>query len=155
MCSANTAHADLSVRFVEGAPKDSFRIENTGTCDIAASTLRLDLSASQGALIFDVTDTGAGVEVFQPFEMVDGSTALNSIPTVLDGQSAIDLDIKTLAPGAVISFTIDVDDTVGQREITVSGSEIAGAMVSLERGRLLSTATFSSAARADIVFEDC
>ena len=155
LLSVTTASATLSVTFTEGAPKDRFRIENTGTCAITTSTLRLDLSASQGGLIFDVTGAGQGVEVYQPFELVEGEEALRSLPTVRDGQKAIDLEIATLAPGQAIAFTIDVDDTIGQREITVTGAEIAGAQVVhfLEPGE--HAARFTSDATAKLPTQPC
>ena len=40
--------------------------------------LEIDLTQSEGRLIFDTTATGAGVEVFQPFEVTHGNIALVS-----------------------------------------------------------------------------
>lgn len=149
------AQADLQVQFIEGAPKDRFRIENASRCTLTGSSILLDLSTSPAGLIFDVTDRGAGVEVFQPFEIVEGAEALAATPTVLDGQTQIRLDLAELAPGQAIAFTIDVDDTLGQRAITVSGAEIAGATVAYaEAGEAVST-TFSDRATADLVLADC
>ena len=106
-------------------------------------------------MIFDVTDLGAGVEVFQPFEIVEGAAFLASTPSVLDGQSLIRLNIDRLAPGQVIEFTIDVDDTRGQRAITVSGSEIEGATVAFSQSEVATSATFSRSARADLSLPTC
>ncbi|MBO9453111.1 aggregation factor core [Tropicibacter sp. R16_0] len=155
LLSATVAQAGLSIRFIEGAPKDRFQIENTGSCDITAATLRLDLSSSQGALIFDVTSTGAGVEVFQPFELVEGQEALASVPAVVDGQNTLDLAVDRLKPGAAIGFTIDVDDTIGTRQITVTGSEIEGAKVSITQGAEVTAATFNGKARAELQTTGC
>ncbi len=152
---ATAAQANLQVSFIEGAPKDRFAIENTGTCEIAGSTLRLDLTSSAGALIFDVTGSGAGVEVFQPFEITQGRAALTGLPTVTDGQRSIDLSINSLAPGAAIAFTIDVDDTLGQREITVSGSEIVGAKVHLQQDQKTAQGVFDAASTARISLAGC
>lgn len=152
---AGSAAADLNVSFIEGAPKDRFRIENTSACALSGSTVRLDLSTSKGALIFDVTAAGQGVEVFQPFELTEGAQALAERPQVSDGQSAIDLAIETLAPGQAIAFTIDVDDTIDQREITVTGSEIKGATVAISQGGQDRSAAFSDQAKARIVLADC
>ncbi|WP_170390369.1 aggregation factor core [Ruegeria arenilitoris] len=149
------AMADVQVEFVEGAPKDRFVLRNASDCSLSAATVRLDLSSSQGGLIFDVTGAGAGVEVFQPFEMVSGSEYLNGLPQVQDGQSMVDLDIRAMPPGAEIAFTIDVDDTGGGREITVSGAEIQGATVSLEGAQSPQRGVFSSAARAAIPVGTC
>ncbi|WP_422064559.1 aggregation factor core [Shimia sp.] len=148
-------HANLSVRFVEGAPKDRFEIKNEGDCVLRESVITLDMSTSQGALIFDVADGGAGVEVFQPFEVVTGKDALASVPAVMDGQNAVDLRISKLSSGDKISFTTDVDDTLGAREITVSGSEIADATVTLTGSQGQRSAQFDTAAKAWVVGFSC
>ncbi|MBE1282991.1 MAG: aggregation factor core [Rhodobacteraceae bacterium] len=147
--------AELMVQFDEGAPNDMFRIENAGACAILASSVHLDLSTSRGGLIFDVTAQGAGVEVYQPFELVEGSDALQAPPSVQDGQSKIALDIVQLPSGGAIAFTIDVDDTIGQRAITVSGAEIEGATVTLASAASRETAEFSDLARAAVPVAGC
>lgn len=152
---ASQAQADLKAAFIEGAPKDRFVFENAGNCEISGGAILLDLSSSPAGLIFDTTASGAGVEVFQPFELVVGGDALSGTPTVVDGDTAIRLPISTLSPGASIAFTIDVDDTTSTRAITVNGSEIAGAQVILKQGGSASTATFSKNALATIDTHDC
>ncbi|TCL09139.1 hypothetical protein BXY66_1182 [Shimia isoporae] len=152
---ATHALSDVDVRFVEGAPKDRFEVTNSGACALTASTVALDLSTSQAGLIFDVTGAGAGVEVFQPFEITAGKEALKRIPVVTDGQDKLLLEIETLEPGAMVSFTIDVDDTIGQREITVSGSEIEGASVHLQQADAKTIATFTPSATARIETAGC
>ncbi len=147
--------ADLTVRFIEGAPKDRVEIKNVGACALTASTLTLDLTTSQGALIFDVTGSGAGIEIFQPFEVVAGREALTTLPTLVDGQNSIDLPISTLGSGASIAFTIDVDDTLGGREITVTGSEISGAKVKLVGADVPQSAFFGSDAQAKVTGLSC
>ncbi len=152
---ASSLQAGVQVRFIEGAPKDRFVLENVGSCDLVSSTLGIDLSPSTGRLVFDVTEAGAGVEVFQPLELVQGEDALLRIPSVVDGQSSIEFEIFSLAAGDKIAFTIDVDDTIGQREITVSGLEIEGATVSYFDGAKSSTGVFSSDASANVTIADC
>ncbi|WP_171230313.1 aggregation factor core [Ruegeria sp. HKCCA4008] len=153
--AATSLQAGVQIRFVEGAPKDRFVLTNVGTCDVVASTVKIDLSQSAGRLIFDVTEKGAGVEVFQPLEFVEGADALRQLPSVVDGQNTIELEIASLAAGEQLAFTIDVDDTIGQREITVSGSEIEGAMVSYTVSDETNTATFSSEAFVNVMTKDC
>lgn len=152
---ASGAQADLRVSFDEGAPKDQFRIENTSTCEIAETTIVIDLFASRGELIFDVTSRGKGVEVFQPFELVEGAGTLAKEPTVLDGQTEVRLDIERLAAYEAIAFTIDLDDTLGQRSITVTGSEIEGAVVTYSGARVQKSATFSALSEAVIPMSNC
>lgn len=121
------AYADVSVRFVEGAPKDSFIITNEGTCPLGEAEITVNLGASAAGLIFDVTGSGAGVSVFQPLELVSGQEYLSDIPDVKDGDNMLTLSVVGLASGARIAFTIDVDDTLGASETMVSGAEIEGA----------------------------
>ncbi|MBO6890943.1 MAG: aggregation factor core [Roseibium sp.] len=155
LLSVPAAQANLSVTFDEGAPKDQFRIENTGKCTLTSGSILLDLSTSSAGLIFDVTGRGAGVEVFQPLEIIEGAKLLTEVPKVVDGQSKMQLDVDSLAPGQTISFTIDVDDTVGQREITVSNAEIAGATISYEQGPSAASAEFTNNAQALVAIADC
>lgn len=153
--TATTAVADIAVRFDEGAPKDRFTVTNIGDCALPATQLTLDLGKAPSGLIFDVTSAGAGVEVFQPFELVAGAENLVSTPTVLDGDAAIMLDMIGLGIGQSVAFTIDVDDTGGGREITVSGSEIAGATVSAQIAGQTMTGTFTDRAAALITSTAC
>lgn len=131
MLATANAVADVEVSFREGAPKDRFEIVNTSTCALANAELVIDLDGSAGGLIFDVTATGAGVEVFQPFELVSGEEFLTAQPEVKDGDRRLALSIGSLPAGAKIGFTIDVDDTAKGREITVTDSELSGAKVML------------------------
>lgn len=154
-CATSLAVADMAVKFDEGAPKDRFTFENNGACTIANAKVMLDLSGSKSGLIFDVTGKGAGVEVFQPLELVSGANALRGVPTVKDGDNQITLNISQLDAGKSISFTIDVDDTMGGREITVSGSEISGARVVFSQDRKSASGTFASNARTSIQLSAC
>lgn len=152
---ATMGQADLRVTFDEGAPKDRFYVENASACAITGSSILIDLSTSAAGLIFDVTDQGAGVEVFQPFELIEGEASLASVPSVTDGEARVTLDVASLASGASIVFSIDVDDTLGQRAITVSGSEIEGARVALSHDGHTTDAAFSSSARALVSVAGC
>lgn len=147
---STAAMADVSVVFREGAPKDRFTIENTSGCSLKGAVVTIDLSKSKAGLIFDVTNQGAGVEVFQPFELTSGAQYLTKVPAVRDGDNAVDLALSSLPKGQNVSFTVDVDDTIGQREITVSGAEIKGAAVRMKVGGKTTSANFGSNARAVI-----
>ena len=134
---SHQALASLDIRFVESAPKDWFSVTNGSDCTLESLTLTIDLSASAGKLIFDTTAAGAGVEVFQPFELRDGEVQLVSGATVNDGERTLSVMITNLEPGLSASFTIDVDDTLPQSElgmIRVSGAEIAGGQARLTIG---------------------
>ena len=149
------AMAEVRVDFIEGAPKDRFVVSNLGTCPLKAADVSLDLSGSAAGLIFDVTASGAGVEVFQPFEVVKGEQYLTALPVVRDGDRRIELQIDGLPVGQSVVFTIDVDDTAGEREITVSDSEIRGATVSLRTAQVENTAMFDQSAQAVMPGPDC
>jgi hypothetical protein len=137
------AWADIGVRFIEGAPKDRFEITNLAGCAAVAAEVVIDLSKSAAGLVFDTTGQGAGVEVFQPFELVAGAKALAKMPKVVDGDTQLVLSIQRLAAGQRVVFTIDVDDTVSTRGITVSGSEIEGAEVRVHGAGATASARFS------------
>lgn len=146
------ALANVEVTFREGAPKDRFIIANTGGCAPGAVDITIDLSGSSAGLIFDVTNSGAGVEVFQPFVLVSGQSFVKSAPVVKDGDNKVTLSLSNLIKGQPVAFTVDVDDTAGAREITVSGSEIAGASISVEGG---ATGVFGTNAIASAELPDC
>ncbi|MEM8580176.1 MAG: hypothetical protein AAGF50_03135 [Pseudomonadota bacterium] len=149
------ATAQIEVSFRDGAPKDSFVVTNTAGCATAPMTLAIDMSQSTGKLIFDVTGAGAGVEVFQPLEFTGGAEFLAVVPDVSDGQTSLVLDLASLPPGGRVSFTIDVDDTIGQREITVSGSEMQGSQLRVLSGFETEPGTFDDTATARVPTPDC
>ncbi|NNE87314.1 MAG: aggregation factor core [Silicimonas sp.] len=151
---ATQSAADIGVQFIEGAPKDRFVLSST-TCPTGPLRVTFDLRPSAGALIFDVTESGAGVEVFQPFELVAGEAQVAREPAVRDGDQVLSLALTGLAPGSDVSFTIDLDDTVATRSITVAGSELVGAKVFLEAGSLRSEATFNASANLAIPWTAC
>lgn len=151
---ATPAMSDVVVQFDEGAPKDRFTISNTGTCPLGNVTVVLDLGASAAGLIFDVTGAGAGVSVFQPLELVAGAEYLASVPEVQDGDTRLELPLTALAPGARIAFTIDVDDTAGTSETMVTGSEMAGATVSI-LPHTGGEAVFSNSPIATLPYNSC
>lgn len=149
------AAAELVVRFDEGAPKDRFSIVNTGACAFGAMTVKIDLNGSAGGLIFDVTGQGAGVEVFQPLELVAGRDVVAEVPNVADGDTEVSLKLTGLGPNASVAFTIDVDDTAGRSETMVNSSEISGAsvVVSYDGGDV--TGSFDAAPVANVPLVGC
>ena len=155
LITASPAMSDIRVDFDEGAPKDRFTVTNLSDCALAPLSVTLDISAAPSGLIFDVTASGAGVEVFQPFELVSGQETLSATPRVLDGQQAITLDLLGLAANQSIAFTIDVDDTTSDRQITVSGSEIAGAEVQVNLDGETVVASFGEDAVATVAIGNC
>lgn len=150
---ATSATADVTVTFRDGAPVDTFQITPDDTCLSKNISLTIDLYGSQGALIFDVTGAGQGVEVFQPFVITQGQDLLISASKITDGDEILTLLLANLT--APLAFTLDLDDTIGAREITVTGAEIAGAAVMLTTDTDALSATFDSTGTAVIATPDC
>lgn len=149
------AFADVRVTFLEGAPKDRFTFANISGCDLTDGELFLDLSTSPAGLVFDTSSEGAGVDVFQPLEITEGGQYLRSVPQVSDGDSQIILNFASFPKDTQISFTIDVDDTIGQREITVNGAEIVGAGFTLKTTHGENSAQFNQNAVAETKAVSC
>jgi hypothetical protein len=149
------AHADVTVTFSEGAPTDRFTLAADDACLDGPLAVIFDLSGSSAGLIFDITSKGAGVEVYQPFVLISGAEDVKAHSDVSDGDVKLNLELAALMPDRPIAFTTDLDDTIGQREITVSGAEIAGATVSItSRGETV-TSVFGPDAIATIATSDC
>lgn len=147
--------ADMRVQFVEGAPKDRFVMTNLGDCALGAGQIVIDFTDSRAGLIFDVSGSGAGVEVYQPFEVTQGAQYLVAQPTISDGDQRAVLDISGLDVNGSIAFTIDVDDTIGTRAITVADSEMHGTVYSLRSGGDTQSAVIDTGSQAVIATPDC
>ena len=147
--------ADVRVQFVEGAPKDTFIVTNEGTCAIGPAKLVIDFAETSAGLIFDVTELGAGVKVFQPFEIAEGAEFLDGLPTISDGDQAATLLIDSLGSAQKIAFTIDVDDTKSSREITVSDDEINGTRVSLTSSGKQQVVVLGANSEVRLATDDC
>ncbi len=152
---ATAATADVTVTFRDGAPKDRFTITQNGACATGPLVLKIDLATAPAGLIFDTTGNGAGVEVFQPFEWVSAPSEAAAVPRVSDGDTALELSLPDLKPGMPLVFTIDLDDTTSNRQITVSGSEVAGAQVSLTADGGTKTGVFDETGAAVIATSAC
>jgi len=84
--AASPAAAEVSVTFRDGAPKDQFVISSgIGLCTNAPAEISIDLGPSVGQAIFDITERGSGVEVYQPFELVAGGDFVTGTSGVSDG----------------------------------------------------------------------
>ncbi len=145
--------------FIESAPKDFFRITNNATCSTGPVEVIIDLSASAGKLVFDTSDTGAGVAVYQPFELVTGGEHVLSSTPISDGDDMVHMSLDSLTPGAEVTFTIDVDDQLKAGElgqIRISGPEIVGASATVftnERGAM--TGIYDLHGVATVAFKGC
>jgi len=156
--SSTNVYSDINIVFIEGAPKDRFAIKNTSDCAYKELTVNVNLAESVGKLIFDTTGSGAGVEVFQPFE-TDGGVELISSAKVQDGDKELTIKVTELAPDSTVSFTIDVDDTLTNSElgqIRVGNSEIEGTQITINSGdNPAVVATIDNSSNAVVAMPDC
>lgn len=144
----------FSVRFIEGAPRDRFVIENTAQDGGAIDSVALDLRGSAGRLIFDTQSGGQGVEVFQPWRAEGGSAKLAAEPAVGDGDESLILLFTRFEPGQRYGFSIDVDDRLAASDlgqIRVSGGEMEGAVVTVNADGVPRRAVFGADNRAVLV----
>lgn len=155
LCSGGALAADLEVWFIAGAPKDPFSISIDGACALHAASFTIDLVTAPAGLLFDVTDQGAGVHVFQPFELTAGRDLVLDPPLVKDGDKAVTLRVARLVSGQSVGFTIDVDDTGDSRPTMISGAEIAGATVIVESSQGAFRGEFNNKAAAIVHLPDC
>ena len=156
--ASSLSYADLDIRFIEGAPKDTFVIANTGSCALNTFTVEFDLSPSAGKLIFDTSPVGAGVEVFQPFAVRTGAIQLASGQKVDDGKDQLTIQVTRLKPQESVSFTIDVDDRLSNSElgqIRVSNAEIAGALARVNLNENSIEGVFNNRSRSSIDLPNC
>lgn len=152
--AAAPALAEIEVAFTEGSPTDVFSIRHDGDCALGPFTLEIDLSASAGGLYFDTTAGGAGLQTYQPFELIAGAERVTAISPVGDGDARVRLSFSRFEPGERVAFTIDVDDrmTAGPLGQTlIDGSEIAGGRVSIGAAQGL----FDAGAIARLPTPDC
>ena len=88
--------------------------------------------------------------------MVQGANTLPTTPSVTDGQTVLTLQLQALPAGDQIIATTDLDDTIGAREITVRGSELAGAVLTVsQNGTTRAETTFSNRPSATVSVDGC
>ncbi len=151
---AQPALADITVRFVESAPKDRFVI-SSDTCPLQDVGMVIDLTGSAGGLIFDVTANGAGVEVFQPVEVQNG--AVTAQP-VVDGDQQLSFTINGLSAGNDVIISADLDDVLADSslgQIRVAGSELDGAFVQMTIAGETQTTVFADSANTVTLPHSC
>ena len=153
--SASPLSAMIRAEFREGAPKDSFVLTHDGACPLGPLSVEIDLSGSAGGLIFDVTERGAGLSVYQPFEVEEGAALLASVSDVRDGDTALRLDLRAFPPGETIRFTIDLDDTAGASQTVISEAEIAGATLRVTGAFGVSEGRFDTGSMAEANVAAC
>lgn len=130
--AGSEARVQVAAVFTEGAPTDKLDIRNQSVADWRIERVVWNLEPSRGRLIFDVTDAGAGVQVFQPLRVLTAASPLmqwRALPRVNDGEQRLELRFDAFAPGETFSIAMDLDDQIGARETIVSGSEIEAAVL--------------------------
>lgn len=144
----------LIVEFAEASP-DSFVLKNASDRGWSVLRVEIDLRASAGRLIFDVTEAGAGVSAYQPYAALGGTAAAVTRTDVTDGDSLLSIGFAKFAAGERFLFAIDLDDTLSRHTQTwIDGAEIAGGRVhavftSVDGLEAERSATFELDSRAD------
>lgn len=143
----------LVATFSEGAPSDRFTLTNTSDPGWSVIEVELDLGPSRGRVIFDVTERGAGLSVYQPFEEATGTAVIADRSAVTDGDTLLTLRFSSFAPGDTFGFTIDLDDTAGFAPTIVSTDEIADGRIRVrftsDRGEATREGYFDDNSEAD------
>lgn len=137
VAAQSTCTVDVSFAFTESAPRDRFEFRNESSAGQSIQRLRLALARSAGRLFFDTVQGGAGVDVFQPFQVDSGDARLAADPAVKDGDDRLELVFERFEPGQRFQFSIDVDDRLGDSDMgptRVSGREMEGAVLTVVVG---------------------
>jgi len=167
-CTDKPAGPAVEAGFIVGAPIDRLLVTNRSHDGWQIKQLTWDLTLSAGKVIFDTTASGAGVQVFQPFRQLSAQdtrlaggqlsddtqlAVLAAEPTVTDGDQSLALVFRSFGPQQVFGMSIDVDDQIASREITVESNEMKGARLELvfaheQNDDFTLTASFDDQARA-------
>ncbi len=151
--SAGPCGPQLVVAFVEDS-SDFFELRNASEPGWSVLRVEIDLRESAGRLIFDVTDSGAGVSGWQPYAPAGGTAVSVAHTAVTDGDGLLNIGFARFEPEERFLFTIDLDDTLpGGTQTWVDGAEIAGgrvhAVFSREGEEVERSATFEPDSTAD------
>ncbi len=158
LLAVGPAAAEVTARFVEGAPNDVFEIDNSGACDFGPLRLDIDLSGAPAGLLFDVTAGGPGVLVFQPLRLVAGAEQVTGLSELADGDRALALDLAGLPAGARIVISVDIDGTLANGPLgqtRVAGAEIAGATLRVVSASSAASAAFDAGGVARVAVSGC
>ena len=121
--------AGVSGRLVEGAQQNRLDPLEAWDCALHAKDCTIDLSKPQDTHIFDVTVRNVGVGASQLFEILCDQNTIASNSAVFGGQNKPNSRVSTPSTDGSGAFNINVDDSLGKREIAVTGLEIAGSTV--------------------------
>lgn len=130
------AGSELTVSFQEAAPKDVIVIRNATGCPLPGFELRIDLRPSAGRLLFDTTPGGAGIDLAQPFEIVEGGAMVEAFADLTDGDRIARIRFRRMDVGGQVTVNLDLDDTLPEGPLgptLVTPEEIAGAAVFMAR----------------------
>lgn len=153
MARADPCGPQLIVDFVEDV-SDYFVLKNASEPGWTVRRVEIDLRDSAGRLIFDVTESGAGVSGWRSYAEAGGTAVAVARTEVTDGDSLLNIGFARFDPGERFLFTIDLDDTLPAGTQTwVDGAEIAGgrvhAVFTREGDEVERSATFQPDSTAD------
>ena len=116
---AGNAGASLELMFIDGVPADTFEFQNTGDCDLGEVEMWVELEGSAAGLVFDVSEVGAGVDMFHRLEITTGSDYIYRVSKLRDGDTKVLFELERLPAGASVAFQVDIDDTL---EVSAGGN---------------------------------
>ena len=141
------AAQDLIVQFAGGAPKDHISFHSSG-CNLSNAVVLLDLTGSAGGLTFDGAAGSEAAKSTQPIEITSGYGALSP---VRNGDKRVQILVHTLPPGEALNLAATLGDTAGQTsDVSVTGSEMAGASIRVALSDRVLKGTFDTAGTAKI-----
>jgi len=135
------------LRQVLGIPEGGYPVKST--------TLLLALLLASPAMsdVLVEFDEGAPKDRFTVSN--SGDCPLGPMRVVIDISTAPAGLIFDVTGAQAVAFTIDVDDTTSDRQITVSGSEMSGAQVRIEAGNAAHSGVFDARALATVPLSEC
>ena len=129
---ATPAMAEIQVQFYTA--NDGFLITNLDNCPLSDVEIKIDMSSSSGALVFDTFPGPPGLNQSQSLRILSGSDFLSQTPVVRDGSQKLTLAVKELPSDESILIALDTDsrdsawsntEEIKGSVVTISGSETA------------------------------
>lgn len=153
LCASPAMAEDFRASVVEGAPRDRFILEHLGSCRIERVVVTIDFSGAPTGVYFDVTPNGAGLNVSQPVQIIEGAGHVAETPAVLDGDQTLVLTLRDLEPGVRVVLTGDLDDVAPTSiagRTRIGGDEILGSVLRARVGDRERVADFTSSGVATL-----
>ena len=118
------AMAEIEVQFY--VENDGFSITNLDGCPLSDVEIKIDISSSSGALVFDTFPGPPGLNQSQSLRILRGSDFLSQTPAVKDGSQKLTLAVKELPSDESILVALDTDspDSAWSSRKEIKGSVV-------------------------------